>query len=1020
MRVFLLKIALKGFLCLLIATSCQTENSHSNYTNDTRSAENSMIGMKVGEGMAVELFASEPLLINPTNIDIDEEGRVWVCEGYNYRMNLNPGNPEDSEGDRIVILEDTDQDGKADSRKVFYQGTDINSALGICVLDNKVYVSRSPHVFLFEDTNGDDIADTKKIIFSGIGGEQHDHGVHAMTFGPDGRMYFNFGNAGQQLKDEEGNLIIDINGIPIKEGESHLRQGMVFRCDPDGKNVEVLAHNFRNNYEVAVDSYGSMWQSDNDDDGNKGTRINYVLAYGNYGYHDEMTGERWPAFRTGMHEAIPKRHWHLNDPGVVPNVLQTGAGSPTGMIVYEGRLLPERFWNQMIHCEPGKQVVRSYPVSKTGAGYTAEIDNVIWQEQDKWFRPSDVCVAPDGSLIVADWYDPGVGGHKMGDWEKGRLYRIAPPNTPYIMPKHDVESPGGAKDALKSPNQSVRYLAWKSLHEKGKEAEKELRNVWYPESIPHFRARALWLLADIPGKAEMYIREALNDEMEEMRILGLRIAKQLDPEHLLTYLKELSKDPSPQVRREVSVALRYQQGPIADEIWAELAVQYQGNDRWYVEALGIGSDVYPDERMGAYLQKVKAPLTHPGAEDIIWRVRAEKNLKYLPILVKKYASKEHTSQKFLRAFDFHQNPQKDLLILSLIQELHPSNPNIRNVAFSHLSSEFVLENAQVQSILQKALPSMKGSREYLNLIKKLNLKDQEEALVEMMLSHPDIDLRKEAANVILEIEREDVIRDKLNDKDDKVRQSVLMSLSFVGNNASVSLIKEQVLDKQASLERRSSAVRAMGQGWRGEHILMKMLEDGELEEVLEPIAAERLMSAIDGSLRKKAQNYLSISDEAAEAPAFAALIALNENPQNGQKVFERVCQSCHQVNGKGVKFGPDLSEIGRKLSEEAIYTSIIHPSSGINFGYEGYIIKMKDDNILSGYIESETEVDMTIRMPGGITQRIDKEAIIQIEMITESLMPGGLHLHMTKQELADLLAYLASLPGTDMVVQSNN
>jgi hypothetical protein len=117
---------------------------------------------------------------------------------------------------------------------------------------------------------------------------------------------------------------------------------MVFRCELDGSKVELLAWNFRNNWEVAVDSFGRIWQSDNDDDGNKGVRINFVMEFGNYGYKDEMTGAGWQTPRLGMESDIPLRHWHQNDPGVVPNLLQTGAGSPTGMQVYEGDLLPSR------------------------------------------------------------------------------------------------------------------------------------------------------------------------------------------------------------------------------------------------------------------------------------------------------------------------------------------------------------------------------------------------------------------------------------------------------------------------------------------------------------------------------------------------------------------------------------------------------------------------------------------------------------------------------------------------------
>ena len=252
-----------------------------------RAASAAMAGFEVAEGLEVTLFASEPMLTNPTNIDIDARGRVWVCEAVNYRPDYNPHHPWQEQGDRILILEDTDGDGKADSRKVYYQGTDINAALGILVLGNQVIVSSSPNVLIFTDTDGDDLPDTKEILFSGIGGVQDDHGVHAFVFGPDGKLYFNVGNAGRQIRDRHGAPIIDLAGNEVAGDGDPYRQGMVFRANRDGSAFEVLGHNFRNIYEVAVDAYGTLWQSDNDDDGNRGVRINYVMEFGNYGYQDE-------------------------------------------------------------------------------------------------------------------------------------------------------------------------------------------------------------------------------------------------------------------------------------------------------------------------------------------------------------------------------------------------------------------------------------------------------------------------------------------------------------------------------------------------------------------------------------------------------------------------------------------------------------------------------------------------------------------------------------------------------------
>src|SRR5688500_9268644 len=259
-----------------------------------------------GEGLEATLFASEPMLVNPCDMDIDARGRVWITEGANYRKWNNP--PLRPEGDRIVILEDTTGDGVADKSTTFYQDPTINAALGICILGNKVIVSCSPHVFVLTDSDGDDKADKRELMFTGIKGVQHDHGVHAFVFGPDGELYFNMGNDGRQIERPaspttlalhwpvpkvESKPVRDEAGNYVLTAAMPSRQGLVFRCNLDGSEIETLGHYFRNNYEVCVDFFGTLWQSDNDDDGNFAVRINYVMEFGNFGYQDEITGAGW-------------------------------------------------------------------------------------------------------------------------------------------------------------------------------------------------------------------------------------------------------------------------------------------------------------------------------------------------------------------------------------------------------------------------------------------------------------------------------------------------------------------------------------------------------------------------------------------------------------------------------------------------------------------------------------------------------------------------------------------------------
>ena len=525
---------------------------------EKRFPEFAVAGLDVAEGLEATLFASEPTISNPTSIDVDHRGRVWVCDAYNYRPTIHGDAKTRSKqdrltGDRILILEDTDGDGKSDVTKVFYQGPELDAPLGICVIGNRVIVSQSPYVWLFTDDDGDDKADRKEIIFRGVSGARHDQGIHSFVFGPDGKFYFNFGGEGKQLLDARGRGFYDKFDQPINF--HNYRKGMVFRCDQDFKNLEVLGDNFRNGLEVAVDSYGTVWQSDHDEDGNESVRINYVMENGNFGYTDEMTGTTWRVNRTNLEEDIARRHWHQNDPGVVPDVLHTGSGAPAGMAVYEGQLLPRKYQDQIIHADAGPNVVRAYPVENDGAGYKASMLDMVKGTRDTWFRPSDVCVAPDGSLIVSDWYDPGEGDIGITDMNRGRIYRIAPPKIPYRVPKHDLTSPQEATDALQNPNLATRYLAWNALVKMSFKAEPPLGELLHRYNAnPRLRARALWVLNNIEGVSNRHLENSFRNINPNLRITALRAVRQrnADPTE---YIKLLTTDRDPQVRRECALAI---------------------------------------------------------------------------------------------------------------------------------------------------------------------------------------------------------------------------------------------------------------------------------------------------------------------------------------------------------------------------------------------------------------------------------------------------------------------------------
>jgi len=970
--------------------------------------EDALAGIEVADDLEMTLFAGEPELKNPTSIDIDHRGRVWVCEGVNYRHFRNTDKPLREEGDRILILEDTDGDAKADKTTVFYQGRDVDSAHGVCVLGNKVIVSAGENVFVFTDDNGDDKPEKKDLLFTGIGGTQHDHGIHAFAFGPDGRLYFNFGNEGKQLKDKNGKVVVDLAGNEVTADGKPYRQGMVFRCDPDGSNVETLGWNFRNNWEVAVDSFGTLWQSDNDDDGNRGVRINYVMEYGNYGYTDELTGAGWQTPRTNMEAEIPLRHWHLNDPGVVPNLLQTGAGAPTGIVVYEGDLLPERFRGQIIHCDAGPNVVRAYPVKKAGAGYTATVSNIAVGTRDQWFRPSDVAVAPDGSIFIADWYDPGVGGHRMEDVDRGRIFRVTPKGKAkkYAAPKFDFKTPEGAAQALTSPNLEARYLAWTALDEMGEKAVPSLKALWEGDD-PRMRAQALWLLVRHGEDRRKFVMSAWADKDPDVQVAAARAARKLGVETIVV-------TQAPEVRREAAINIRGLDAPKTPNMWAFLATAYEGNDRWYLEALGIGAEGRWDEFLPAYLEHKPDALATPAGRDVIWRSRSAQTPALLAKILADPSVPEAELPRYLRAFDFQPPEAAQPVLIELAFGTTGDDPRSQLIASEALSrvKNVGLNDPSKRKALDAVLANAKGSKRFVELAEQFNLVDRESDLIALAAERPADPAGIAAAQSLLRRERKEPL-DKVLRGDDRARAAGLAEA--IGNSAaggSVALLLPLVKDASADTEVRRKAVTGLAKTRNGAERLIELVTSKQLDESLLQAAAAALQGVTDPKLRETVAGlFPPPPGKEKSLPPIAELAKRKGDPNNGRIVYIEAgtCVKCHVFKSVGQNVGPDLSEIGDKLSREAMYESILYPSAGISHNYETYAAVTADGNVVTGLLVSRTDEEVSLKGPDGIVRAFKTADVEEMAKQEVSLMPADIQKLMTEQELVDLVEFLTTL-----------
>jgi putative membrane-bound dehydrogenase-like protein len=965
-------------------------------------------GLRAAEGLDAVVFAQSPMLTNPTDLDVDSRGRVWVTEGYNYRNQLHPENPVREAGDRVLILEDTDGDGKADSRKVYYQGRDVDAAMGIAVFGNQVIVSAYSKVFLFTDEDGDDRPDRKEVLFT-FGDEISDHGVHAFVFGPDGRFYFNVGNASRKVMDPQGNPMRDPAGNAVESTGKPYRQGMTFRTNLDRSGFEVLGDNFRNPYEVALDSYGTVWQSDNDDDGNRSTRVNYVMEYGNYGYTDEMTGAGWSAYRTGMEEEIPRRHWHQADPGVVPNLLITGAGAPSGITVYEGSLLPEVYRGALIHAEAGNNVVRAYPTAPEGAGYRARILEILKATTDAMFRPVDVAVAPDGSLFVADWYDPGVGGHDVGDLDHGRIIRVAPRGAAYRPKRPDLSTPESAAAALESPNLATRFLAYRRLEGWKERAEPALAKLWR-SADPKMRARALWLLAELPGAGARYLDRALGDRDPDLRITALRAIRRNGTE-VVPAARRLVRDPSPQVRREVAIALRGDASPEAASLWAELARQYDGRDRWYLEALGIGAEGQWDRFLAAWRQAVGDGWKQPAGRDIVWRARNDAALPMLAELIRDPSVTKEEELRYFRAMDFHPGEARQKVLLGLLDDA--ASPRRTALVLAALDTSAVAR-PEVRRALSRTLDATRGTQQYLELARRFDTAERADEMLRLALAQPDGSTGVEAARLVLRWKGVEPFRGLIRGSDADAAYRAVSALGRAGGSEAEKVLEGIVVDASLPLGLRSEAVRLWGPGWSAQGELLKLAQEGKLADDLRPTVAQVLLLSYRPQTRAAAEKLFgALSATTSEGrPVDAAALALRSgDAARGRAVFQRSCSTCHVAEGTATGFGPGLSRIGEKLPEEALYTAILHPSAGIAFGYEGTVLKLKDGSEAAGIVASETADELVLRRPGGLATRYRPAEIASRTRMDRSLMPEGLSGTMTEQELVDLVEYLTTLRG---------
>lgn len=1045
--------------------------------------EESARQVKTAPGLEAKLWAAEPLVVNPTSLDIDSRGRVWVAEGLNYRLTRgrNQRFSKIDEADKIKILEDTDLDGRADKVSVFADQI-FPVPMGLAVEEHydasgkytgcKVYVGNSPNLLVLEDTDGDDKADVRYPLLTGFGGIDSDHGVHGMTLFLDGKLYFTHGDGCCSVQPDKSERPQNFD-ITDKSGRrvSSDQLANTLRVNRDGTMFEVLADRQRNNYETSLNSFGNIFTSDNDDDGNRGCRVIWVMDGGSYGY-------RTPG---------SPRHWGEEVPGNVPKLVGTGNGSPCGIQVYEGKLLPAEYFGALFESDAGTRQVNFFPLSRVGAAFRTE-PKVLLSSDDPWFRPVDTATAPDGSILVADWYDAGVGGHAFSDQTTGRIYRVAPTGSKPETPPADFSTLDGLISALQSPVVATQDAARRGLLARAAEAGPALIQFAHSGVDPVYIARAMWVASGLDRSAflDPLASRIKNDPaafrsfpapLRELavRILGRDVSREGKIEYegdaqapepaALAYLDALltlADDPDPGVRRELILALRYLPTEQVGDALRKLAASWDGQDRWYLEALGLalrdrepeflsslfdGSlfgplddnglfaatnvslpPYFPVDRNEAFISAGDPPP--PPANSLtktlglMWEIHRPEALPLLSRLLPRLASTElqQAADDVLEQIDdpaaaialadflfqvkdpVRQRQALRLLARRLAGDWRASTRNERVI--QAIEAALRLESTRAEGL---AAASATGDSRYAPFV--LSLVQDASAPVEIRAEAVEAvgRLRLPQGRQILEAL---VDRARIEKNSDPITEAALRTLPQLGLDRH--RLVELLSEKDLPLGLRREALREATTEEGSARAVLELARSNKLPADLKNDATAILNAHPNRQIRREAAEALPLSATAGRAlPPFEELINRPGNPGRGRDVFfasgTNSCASCHRVQGQGQWIGPDLSTIGTKYGKDGLLTSILSPSAAIGYNYRSFIVGLNDGRVLTGLPVEETSDRLVLKTADGQRISITPDEIEEKRLSDVSLMPDGLAQAMTDQDLVDLLAYLSTL-----------
>ncbi len=956
---------------------------------------------RLPKGFQIDLVASEPDVIDPVAMAFDEDGRIFVAEMRGY-PNGGVATGHITSG-RIKLLEDRDGDGVYETSSVYAEG--LRFPTGVMPWRGGLLVANAPDIFYFEDTKGTGRADRRRTLYTGFNLANIQQIVNSLQWGLDNWVYGVAGSDGGTVRSAEKAdmppLTLHNRGIrfhPETPGSLQPTSGGgQYGLAPDEwehwftatnsqhlRHIVLPDHYLRRNPALAV----SAVTLDIPDHG-AACKVHRISAF------EAWRVERTTRRKEGKGGYDPRR---FPTTELVPGGYITSACSP---VVYAADNFPVAYRGSVFVCDPANNLIHRDVLIDHGATFTAkrasgEESCEFLASTDNWFRPVHLTLGLDGALYVLDFYrevietplslpDDIKKKLNLESRGRGRIWRISAAGQSRRKPALRKASTKELVEHLSDGNLWWRLTAQRLLVERqDREAVSALRELARAAKSAPGRAHVLWTLHGLNALTDADIEHALKDGEAGVREQALRLADERlsASAGLRAAVVALADDPSPRVRFQLAFTLGESGSLDTIRALARVARRDAG-DRWTQMAVlsstrgpGVGllESLVKDEKFTAkatapQLQLLNrlAALVGAKANDaelgralgLLVGTANGTNPWQIAILDGIGQGLQNSSRSLSRLWEKPPDALKDSVarVLPLFEQaVSMSRDGKRSIA-ERLAAIRLLGRGPFASIASAAS----------ELLAPQTPPEIQAAMVRALSSHA----RPEVADLLL--------------------------ASWSGYSPTV---RREVVE---SLFARAD---------RLPRLLTALEEKKVLSNQLEPLRVEQLRKHPNAKLRERALRVLTgqaAPERQKVVAAYRTALDLKADAERGKAVFKKNCAVCHRLENEGFEVGPDLLSALRNKSPEQLLNDILDPSREVDPRYLNYQITTKKGQTFSGLIAADTASSVTLRRGEKAEDTVLRDQIEEIQATGKSVMPEGLEMQLSKQELADLIAYLQAV-----------